>query len=173
MVGEGCGRPMETCLVFGGGAYFYEENGLGRAISHDEAIDLLHKGVEAGLVLQASNSQRPMNICMCCGDCCQILKNLNTLESPAGAVSTSYRAEADPEHCTACEACMDACQMAAIEVEETARVLAERCIGCGLCVTACEFDALRLVEKGPEGRHVPPAHTVETYMNMARERGLM
>ena len=173
MVGKGCGKPLETCLVFGGGAHFYEENGLGRSITRDEAADLLHKGVEAGLVLQAGNAQRPMNICMCCGDCCQILKNLNTLETPADAVSTSYRAEADPENCTACEACVDQCQMAAIEVAETARILAERCIGCGLCVAVCEFDALRLLEKGPEDRHVPPAHTVETYMNMARERGLM
>lgn len=173
MVGEGCGRPLETCLVFGGGAYFYEENGLGRVIDGDEAVDLLHKGVAAGLVLQASNSQRPMNICMCCGDCCQILKNLNPLDAPADAVCTSFRAEADPDACTACEACAVRCQMAAIEMAETARVLAHRCIGCGLCVAACESDALRLVEKAPDERHVPPAHTVETYLNMARERGLM
>ncbi len=173
MVGKGCGKPLETCLVFGGGAHFYEENGLGRSITRDEAADLLHKGVEAGLVLQAGNAQTPMNICMCCGDCCQILKNLNTLEAPADAVSTSYCAEADPDACTACEACVDQCQMAAIEVEETARVLAQRCIGCGLCVAVCEFDALRLVEKGPEERHVPPVHPFNTYMNMARERGLL
>jgi ferredoxin len=173
MVGKGCGKPLETCLVFGGGAYFYEENGLGRSISQAEALDLLQNAAAAGLVLQAGNSQRPMNICMCCGDCCQILKNLNLLTAPAQVVSANFRAEVDPTACTACEACADRCQMAAIEVGETARILPERCIGCGLCVAACEFDALRLVEKAPEAAPAPPAHTIETYMNMARERGLL
>ncbi len=173
MVGHGCGKPLETCLVFDAGASFYEENGLGRSITRDEAVDLLHKGVEAGLVLQAGNSQRPMNICMCCRDCCQILKNLNVLDAPADAVSSSFYAEADPDACTGCEACVERCQMGAIEMAETARVLAERCIGCGLCVAACDDDALRLMAKGPENRHVPPAGTIDVYMNMARERGLI
>ena len=48
MVGEGCGKTMEACLVFGTGAYYYEENGLGRTISQDEAKEILAQGLEAG-----------------------------------------------------------------------------------------------------------------------------
>ena len=52
MVGKGCDRLLEACLIFGSGAYYYEKNGLGRSISQDEALEILNKGFEAGLVLQ-------------------------------------------------------------------------------------------------------------------------
>ena len=58
-----------------------------------EAVDILHRGLDAGLVLQPGNAQRPTNICMCCGCCCQVLKNLKTLDSPAKVVHTNYYAE--------------------------------------------------------------------------------
>jgi len=173
MVGKGCDKPLEVCLAFGSGAYYYEQNGLGRAISQDEALTILRQGVEAGLVLQPSNSQKPINICMCCGCCCQVLKNMRTLEKPARVVHSNYYAEVAAEACTACEACVDRCQMDAITVDETARVDRDRCIGCGLCVPTCPTEAMALKAKDDAVRYLPPGNTVETYMNMARERGLI
>lgn len=171
MAGKGCDRPVEVCLAFGSGAYYYEENGLGRSISQDEALEILAKGMEAGLVLQPGNSQKPTNICMCCGCCCQILKNLNKLDEPAKAVNSSYYADVNADNCTGCGMCEERCQMKAIVVEDVAHVKKERCIGCGLCVAACNFDAVHLVEKALEDRWTPPANTMETYINIARERG--
>lgn len=171
MVGKGCGKPEETCLVFGSGAYFYEENGIGRSITPEEAIAILKSGIEAGLVLQPGNSKKPLNICMCCGCCCQILKNLRALDEPAKYVCSSYRAEVDPESCCACEICIPYCQMDAITVGDAARIDPKRCIGCGLCVSACQFGAIRLLEKDAAGKWVPPANIVETYINIACERG--
>ncbi|GBC63553.1 4Fe-4S ferredoxin [Desulfonema ishimotonii] len=173
MVGKGCGKPMETCLVFGGGAHYYADNGLGRFISQEEALAVLKTGLEAGLVLQPGNSRKPMNICMCCGCCCQILKNLRNIDSPAKAVHSNYYAEVDEENCTACGACVERCQMDAITVEDTAQINLDRCIGCGLCVTDCPTDAMTLRQKGEADQYVPPKNVVETYMNMARERGIM
>jgi electron transport complex protein RnfB len=43
--------PEEACLIFGTGAYCYEENLLGRSITQDEALAILDSGLEAGLVL--------------------------------------------------------------------------------------------------------------------------
>ncbi len=171
MAGKGCDRPVEVCLAFGSGAYYYEENGLGRNISQSEALEILAKGMEAGLVLQPGNSQKPTNICMCCGCCCQILKNLNNLDEPAKAVHSNYFAQVSADDCTGCGVCQERCQMQAIVVEDVARVKIERCIGCGLCVTSCSFDAVHLIEKAPEDRWTPPANTVETYINIAKERG--
>jgi len=62
--------------------------------------------------------------------------------------------------------------MRAITITDNARIDPERCIGCGLCVTACDFEALRLVPKPEEDRYVPPVNLFETYLKMARERGL-
>ncbi|BBO70036.1 (4Fe-4S)-binding protein [Desulfosarcina alkanivorans] len=173
MIGKGCDKPMEVCLSFGAGAYYYEKNGLGREIDKQEALEIVKKGVDAGLVLQPGNQQKAMNICMCCGCCCGVLKNLKTLDKPARLVHTNYYAQVDEAACTACEACVERCQMDAIAVDDTARVDLDRCIGCGLCVTDCPTEAMQLKQKEADSHYVPPKNVFETYMNIAQERGLM
>ena len=37
ILGDGCGKLLEACLIFGSWADYYVENGLGRGISRDEA----------------------------------------------------------------------------------------------------------------------------------------
>jgi len=59
----------------------------------EEALEKLRIGMAAGLMLQPGNAKKPTNICMCCGCCCQVLKNLKTLDSPAKVVHTNYYAE--------------------------------------------------------------------------------
>lgn len=169
--GNGCDKPKEVCLTFGSGAYYYEQNGLGRSISKEEALECLKTGEAAGLVLQPSNSQKPFNICMCCGCCCQVLKNLRTLDKPAYAVHTNYYAEVIAENCTACETCLDRCQMDAITMDDVAMIEPDRCIGCGLCVTTCPGEAIVLKQKDAEHQYIPPGDTVKTYFRMAQERG--
>lgn len=171
MVGKGCDRPMEACLIFGSAAYYYHENGLGRFISQTEALDLLNQGQEAGLVLQPGNAQKTSNICMCCGCCCQILKNLKTLENPSKASCSNYLATINDEDCTACGTCVERCQMDAIALDDVALIDDTQCIGCGLCVPACESEAIQLREKPEADRWVPPTTTLRTYVKMARERG--
>ncbi|MBU0987843.1 MAG: 4Fe-4S binding protein [Proteobacteria bacterium] len=173
MLGKGCGRLLEACLVFGSGAYYYEKNGLGRSISKEEALKILHQAAEAGLVLQPGNAQKPANICLCCGCCCQILKNLKALDQPAKAVCANYYAIVNEEDCTACGVCEDRCQVEAISVEDTAQIDIDRCIGCGLCVVSCDAEAIRLVQKSEKDRWTPPTDTFKTYLNIARERGLI
>jgi electron transport complex protein RnfB len=173
MLGEGCEKPLETCLTFGSAAYYYEENGLGRSIPQEEALEILNMGLEAGLVLQPGNAQKTWVICMCCGCCCDVLKNIKKWDKPAKYVNTSYYAAVNEEDCTACETCMDRCQMDAITVDDIAHVDTDRCIGCGLCVVKCETDAISLVGKSEAERWIPPANIVETYMKIAQERGKM
>ena len=173
MMGHGCGKLSEACLSFGTGAYYYEKNGLGRSITQEEAIDVLRRGRRQGLVLQPGNAQKPMNICMCCGCCCQVLKNANALENPAAAVHSNYFARVNAEECVACEACVEMCQMSAITVDDTARVDPQRCIGCGLCVPDCPTGAMEFLQKQSGDQYVPPLNIVETYTNIARERGLL
>lgn len=175
MVGKGCDKIQESCLIFGSGAYIYESRGIGRTISHDEAMDIVKQGVEQGLVPQASNSKKPINICLCCDCCCQILKNIKELDEPAKIVSSNFQAQVNADECTACQACEEVCPINAIAVDasgDTAAVDINRCIGCGLCVTACQFDAVSLVDKIQKERIEPPENVMETYMAIVKEKGL-
>lgn len=172
MAGHGCDYPKEVCFSFGSGAYYYEENGLGRAVTTDEALKILKEGLDAGLVLQPGNSQKPANICLCCGCCCGILRNLKTYDKPALAVNSNYFAVVDEDNCTACEICVDRCHMDAITVKDTAIVEKDRCIGCGLCVVSCDFEALTMQKKLAEEIVIPPTNLAKTYLKIAKERGL-
>lgn len=168
--GEGCGKPMETCLVFSTGAYYYLENKLGRRISTKEALKILDQAEEAGLVLQPGNAQKTFNICCCCGDCCEILKNLRKFPKPSEMVASNYYAQVDTESCSSCETCIDRCQMDAITVVDTAEVDLDRCIGCGLCITTCPSEALTMKQKEESKLTVPPATGTDLYIKIGTER---
>ena len=176
MLGEGCDKPVETCLVFGAGAFYYERNGLGRRISVDECLEILKKADKAGLVLQPSNSQKIINICCCCGDCCQVLKTLSSYPKPAELVSTPFYAELDVESCSGCGVCVKRCQMDALSMDEEAEKAVlnlDRCIGCGLCVTTCPTKSLTLARKPEDRQPKVPANVVQANLRMARARGKM
>jgi len=171
VLGAPCQYPLEVCFSFGAAAYYYEENKLGRAIGVDEALQILEVGRRAGLVIQPGNAQKSSNICMCCGCCCQILKNLKKLEKPAEEVHSNYFAVIDVEKCTACGSCEDRCHMDAIAVGQTAEVNVDRCIGCGVCIPECPTEAIHLAAKESAAKYVPPRFTYQAYLKMAKERG--
>jgi electron transport complex protein RnfB len=173
LVGGGCGKSLETCLVFSGGAHYYEKNGIGRVITQEEALGILKKAEEEGLVLQPTNAKKIINICLCCGDCCQILKNLRRHPQPAKIVHSNFLARVRPDDCLGCEVCLDRCQMEAIEMKDgKAEVDPDRCIGCGLCVPTCAGEAIDLIHKEEQDRYTPPDNIVETFTRLAVERGL-
>jgi electron transport complex protein RnfB len=172
MVGEGCSRPEESCLVFGGGADFYLENGLGRMISQEEALHILAEADRAGLVLQPNNAQKAGNICCCCGCCCGVLRTIKKHPRPADIVSSAFRVSVDRESCDGCGVCLDRCQMEALRLEdERASADWDRCIGCGLCVTTCPTGSLTLERKPPSEQPVVPETMTKTYIKLARIRG--
>ncbi len=172
MAGAGCDRPEEACLVFGLGAEYYERNGLGRMIELDEALAILRRAEQAGLVLQPGNAQRPLNICCCCGCCCQVLKNLARHPRPADLASSPYRVELAADACVGCGACVERCPMGALTCDgERAAVDRARCIGCGVCVSTCPGDALGLVRKPAAEQPSVPRNAVEAALRLGRARG--
>jgi electron transport complex protein RnfB len=174
LVGKGCGKSVETCLVFSGGAHYYEKNGIGRVIDQEEALGILKKAEEEGLVLQPTNAKKIINICLCCGDCCQMLKNIRRHPKPAEVVHSNFFAQVREEDCIGCEVCLDRCQMDAVRmVDGKAEIDLDRCIGCGLCVPTCSGAAIDLLPKDENDRYVPPANVVETFTRIAMERGVV
>lgn len=171
MVGEACDRPVETCLSMGTAADFYVRNGLGRTATLDEVLQLLVEADIAGLVLQPGNMRNAGNICMCCGDCCAVLRTVRRHPQPAAIVRSGFRATVDADLCEGCGTCLDRCQMDAIELDGVAHVLQHRCIGCGLCVTTCPPGAAALQRRAPEEIPYVPRNTVEMHYRLGRARG--
>jgi NAD-dependent dihydropyrimidine dehydrogenase PreA subunit len=172
LLGQGCDKPMETCLVFNSAATYYLRNGLGREISRAEALDVLKQADEAGLVLQPTNAKKVVNICCCCGDCCGVLRVLKTFPKPADMVSSAFSAVTDPEKCTGCGICEERCQMDAVRlIDGTASVDADRCIGCGLCVSTCPTQAVTLIRKAEADQSEIPRNVVASWMELGRSRG--
>ena len=169
LIDKGCDAPKEVCLLFGSHADYYVENKMGRYITSEEACKILDDCEEAGLVNQPANMVNPGGMCNCCEDCCGVLRALNLLPNPSEMVHNRYWAIVDADTCTACEVCLDRCQMNAIEIDEVAEISKSRCIGCGLCVTTCPVEAIQLEEK-PEELQVPPPGSGQELMAMTAEK---
>ncbi|MGB4267677.1 MAG: 4Fe-4S binding protein [Spirochaetota bacterium] len=171
IVGKGCDKPMETCLMFGSMAEYYIDNNLGRKISADEAIAIVKEAQRHGMVTQPGTAQNPAGMCSCCGDCCAVLLSIKRFPKPSEMVFSNYYAESN-DNCTACGNCVDMCQMEAIDITDIAHVNKDRCIGCGLCVMACPNDAIKLVQK-EQSKKVPPKTSGEQMLQMAKQRGIL
>jgi electron transport complex protein RnfB len=151
----------ETCMGFGEGAQNAIEIGIGRPISRDEALDIIRKNEEDGLVLQPSNAQGPGFICSCCGCCCGILRLHKAIPNPVNYWATNYYAEVNHDLCTGCGICEERCQTGAMSLDDEKAISTvdlSRCLGCGNCVVACPEEAIELRKKDTE--KIPPL-TVE------------
>jgi ferredoxin len=147
----------ETCMALRDDAELMLHSGLGRQINKEEALEILRKNQEDGLVLQPSNAQKPDFICSCCGCCCGILDMQKSLPRPVDFWSSNYYAEVDPEFCTGCETCVMKCQVNALHLDEEkgfTLVDLNRCIGCGNCVPSCPGEAIQLKKRDKET--IPP-----------------
>lgn len=169
LLGKECDRPKETCLGFGQFARFYIDNGWGRQITVEEALDILDSAEEAGLVLSPSNTQELAHICCCCPCCCPILRAVKVVPKSKYVITSGYQARIDPESCIGCNECLERCQVEAIRQENgIAEIRPEKCIGCGLCVAACPEEAISLAEL--EGVELPPADIQAVMKRIAMER---
>lgn len=172
MVGKDCDRPLETCLIFGIAADYYLRNDLGRSIDQQEALNILKKSEEVGLVLQPGNSREIINICCCCSCCCQYLKALKRHPKPASLASTPFMAANNRDTCQGCETCIDRCQMEAISMEDGMAALdLDRCIGCGLCISTCPTESLTLIRKTKTEQRDVPKDYIKAAINLAQTRG--
>ncbi len=150
-----CQYPLEMCLTISP----QKRPARPGDLSLDEALALIRKAEDVGLVHCVSNVAKGFYyVCNCCGCCCGFLRAINERGVANAVARSNYRARVDEASCTGCEACLSRCQVSAISIiEGQARVDAARCIGCGLCLAVCNFEALEL-ERLPEAEAIhPPA----------------
>ncbi len=50
----------------------------------------------------------------------------------------------DMEKCTGCEACVDACPVEAIAMDDGKAKISDECVDCGQCVDECPVEAIEM-----------------------------
>ena len=146
LLDRGCQYPDEVCLQLGPFSRFVKERGFGRAISKEEAHEIIKKSADAGLIHTASNTKNGIDfICNCCTCCCGILQGVAKFNMPVRTLSSNYEAVVNETDCSGCGECVEKCQMDAVVLAgEVVKISLDRCIGCGVCVHLCPTSAMGL-----------------------------
>ena len=167
-----CDKLREACLIFDAPGRFLVERGFARPLTAAEALDVLDRAEEAGLIHVSNNSADRANfICNCCSCCCTILRGETELHLPHAFARSAFAARIDDALCTSCGICADErCPMGAIDAGDTSYTVdAETCVGCGLCISSCPVDAITLERR--EETTVIPATTRDMGMRVLSEKG--
>lgn len=178
-LGKGCDKPREVCLTFNQIAKSLSRNGIARAITRDEAMDILAKSKAAGLAQTGDNVQREVSfICNCCGCCCHLMRSIKAFDLHPGIVTSNWHVAIDHTRCKGCGTCAKACPIDAIGMEKVPGGDGKKrravgndvaCLGCGVCSTVCKNGAASMK---PRSRRVLVPETVfEQRIAMALERG--
>ncbi|MBY9016005.1 MAG: 4Fe-4S binding protein [Candidatus Lokiarchaeota archaeon] len=154
LLGKPCKHTnlRENCFTFGKSAKYIAEQGFGRSISKEEALEIMKKSEDDGLVHKAFHphsdiTKEETSICNCCKDCCGTLEWWR-MGIVALINSTNFLSQVDSDLCSGCGTCVEKCPVDAIELNDSdiAEVNAEYCIGCGVCAHFCPENAITLLE---------------------------
>jgi Fe-S-cluster-containing hydrogenase component 2 len=170
LLGKGCTHPLENCIKYDELAEYLIEKDIGRKISKEEALDIIRKSEEAGLVHLVDNAREGIkHTCNCCGCCCWSVGTIRRRRIPRDILMATYFIrETDLERCTGCGKCVEICPVQAIRMEgDYPLVDKEWCIGCGVCAVVCAFSAVKLARKT---NALPPKDFRELHQQILKER---
>jgi NAD-dependent dihydropyrimidine dehydrogenase PreA subunit len=175
-VGEHCAHTAEEdlwqCVQVNRGAEYALAREAGKELNLDEALDLIDRIEEHGLLHTWHNNTSLTGAsvsCHCCRDCCMMAVPMDMVKEPLNKLweKSRFIAVVKEEACIGCQTCVDRCQFDAIEMVKPegatktkklkAKVNPETCFGCGVCVVGCDqVQALSMKLVRPPD-HIPEA----------------
>jgi len=165
-----CDHSLENCIKYDELAEYLIEKGIGKEITKSEALDVIRKSEEAGLVHLVDNAREGIkHTCNCCGCCCWSVGTIRRKRIPRDVLMATYfLRETDKERCTGCGQCVEICPVNVIKMEGDFPVVdKEWCIGCGVCAIPCPASAIRLVRKSDA---IPPKDFKDLHRQILKER---
>jgi len=163
LIGQGCNHTIENCLAFSSRANAFDRTDVIRAISKEEALDVLASADKEGLVHSTGNFREGVTyICNCCTCACGLLRGIAEYGNFNSVAGSDFYAAVDGALCNGCGICLGRCLFKALDIEDgVCRIDTNRCLGCGLCVSACPSEALHLEQKPVAERTPPPQNEEE------------
>jgi len=170
--GRGCDYPLEVCLKFDEMADHLIENELAREVTKEEALEIIKRSEEAGLVHFVDNAMGDIkHNCNCCSCHCWALSPIKERKIPRDVIMATYFIrETDEGKCSGCGACVDVCPVDALTMGDDFPIVdRDWCVGCGLCSAQCPTSAAKL---RPKSDHIPASNFRELHERILAERGL-
>jgi electron transport complex protein RnfB len=173
LVGKGCDRPVNSCLLFAPVKNAFDRSKTDRVITKEEALKILRTTEEAGLVHTVGNYRDGIDyICNCCTCCCGILRGIAQYGIASAVAHSDFFLVVEADACTGCNNCIGRCQFNALSASDGAvAVDYHHCMGCGVCVVACSTDALHLQRRPEAEISVMPDGPVEWGVQRQASRG--
>jgi NAD-dependent dihydropyrimidine dehydrogenase PreA subunit/predicted transcriptional regulator len=168
-----CDHPLENCIKYDELAEYLIEKDIGREITKKEALEVIRKSEEAGLVHLVDNAREGIkHTCNCCGCCCWSVGTIKRKKIPRDVLMATYfLRETDQDRCTGCGQCVEICPVNVVKMEGDFPVIdKDWCIGCGVCAVPCPASAVRLVRRSDA---IPPKDFKELHQEILKERRLL
>ncbi|MGH4124212.1 MAG: FAD-dependent oxidoreductase [Clostridium sp.] len=112
IIGEGCGHLEEDmCVQMGKGAEYYIRTGRARKITREEALIIIKRAEENGLMHNMPNVEEAGEsaaICNCCACACFGLR-VGLLYGARDVIRSNFVAKIDETKCVACGQCVEIC----------------------------------------------------------------
>ena len=111
-IGDGCGHLDEDmCIQMGKGAEHYIRSGRAKEITREQALEIIKRAEENGLMHDMVNIEEPGEsaaICNCCACACFGLR-AGMMFGARDAIRSNFVAEVDEAKCVACAQCVEVC----------------------------------------------------------------
>ncbi|MER2236133.1 MAG: FAD-dependent oxidoreductase, partial [Candidatus Limivicinus sp.] len=118
-INDGCGHlAEEMCVQMGKGAEHYIRTGRARQITREEALEIIERAEENGLMHDIPNIEEAGDsaaICNCCACACFGLR-VGLMFGARDAIRSNYVAEIDEAKCVACAQCVEVCPANALKL---------------------------------------------------------
>ena len=118
-INDGCGHlAEEMCIQMGKGAEHYIRTGRARAITREEALEIIQRAEANGLMHDIPNIEEAGDssaICNCCACACFGLR-VGLMFGARDAIRSNYVAEVDEAKCVACAQCVEVCPANALKL---------------------------------------------------------
>jgi len=161
-----------VCLKFDDLAEYLIKREIGREVTKQEALEIIKKAEEDGLVHFVDNALGDIkHNCNCCGCCCWALGPIKRREIPRDEIMATYFIRyTDEEECIGCGDCIEVCPVDALAMGNDFPIADEDwCIGCGLCIIKCPQSAVKLRAKSEQ---IPPRDFRALHEKIRQEKSL-